>query len=212
MPPIYDAQVRYGSHPNSQNYAGRGLHSQQSSMAGARAQEAESTGQSLVLRRAEISVGAEMQEAVHVRAVKSGAYGRPLVSTDDEMRTVAFEEHFQPLPDLGRQAHADERHNCKPVRVKQPSANLNDALDAFYLPHQRVAVKPEEALYSAEADEALGISSNSRFPLSVVGIPLKNAAFESRSDDSRLCPREGQSSQTEHLMINGIPIDDFFKA
>lgn len=162
-----------------------------------------------------MSAGAEMQEAVRVRAVKSGSYARPLAGTADDMRTIAFEEHFRPLPDLGRQAHADERHTFKPVRVKQPSDNLNDALDAFYdksfLPHQRVAVKPEEALYSAEADGAPGMSSNSRPSLSAVGVPLKNAVFELRSDDARLCPREEQTSQAEHLMINGIPIDEFFK-
>lgn len=135
---------------------------QQSSMASARAHATQARDQSLALRRAEIAAGSDAQENASAQAVMSGAKALSLASADDKMQTDVFDqEHFQSRG-LNHQAHADERHNLQPGRVKQPSDNLNDALDAFYdrnfLQCQRLAMKSEETLYSAEGDGGFEVS------------------------------------------------------
>lgn len=249
--------------PNSSFY---GEQVQPTSMESARARAAHAKSQSLVVRRAEIAARAEAQEVVRARA-KSGAYTRSLASTDVDMRGGAFVEQMQ-----------EERKSGKPVHAKPPTDSLNDALDAFYdksfLPYQRLATKPEEALYTGDgngfevspasgtgstrgesggkapfcnadhvADQMKtsmngrgggkrsepvsqplahvgsgfpGISPNNAGPFSSgkppIGAdssPLKNAGFVFESDDVAFGPSGGQSSPSEQLKLDGIPIDEF---
>lgn len=148
--------------PPSSTYYGEQM--QQTSITSPHPQAVHAREQSPAQRRLEMAASAEAQERVRARELNIGAYDRSLASGDDEMRQVSFDQERFQSPGLQRGQGDVKKIRVGKPEAEQPSESLNDALDALcdrnFLPYQRLAAKPEVALYAGEGEGFEGSSAS----------------------------------------------------